>query len=170
MNLRFAFLVAFVLFVATPSLEFIGARAQRPATAAECIMACAAASSGNETALLGFNAARIRVCDCPCSGVNGGGPLHATVRRGCGHCFFLLTNGGGNCPCDDRDRSGNTPLHNAARGCSGPMTDRALTAGCNANARNNALFTPLCEVSRRTSGSECGQVVRVSSPLFIIAC
>eukprot|EP00210_Caulerpa_lentillifera_P000380 g372.t1 len=123
MNLRFAFLVAFVVFVATPSLELIRARAQRTAIGAECRRACAAASSGNEAVILEFNNARIRLCDCVCQGLNGGGPLHAAVGSECGQCFYYLTNGGGNCPCDDRDRFGNTPLHNAARRCSGPMTN-----------------------------------------------
>eukprot|EP00210_Caulerpa_lentillifera_P000387 g377.t2 len=160
MSLRFAFLVAFVLFVATPSLESIGARAIRVATRVECYKACSAARTGNEAVLLGFNNAGVYLCHCVCPGLNGGGPLHAAVKSGCGHCFHLLTIGGGKCRCDDRDYFGNTPLHLAASLCFDPMTNRAITAKCNVDLKNYFGFTPLCLVSRRTSGSECGRVVR----------
>eukprot|EP00210_Caulerpa_lentillifera_P000386 g377.t1 len=165
MSLRFAFLVAFVLFVATPSLESIGARAIRVATRVECYKACSAARTGNEAVLLGFNNAGVYLCHCVCPGLNGGGPLHAAVKSGCGHCFHLLTIGGGKCRCDDRDYFGNTPLHLAASLCFDPMTNRAITAKCNVDLKNYFGFTPLCLVSRRTSGSECGRVVRVNNPL-----
>eukprot|EP00210_Caulerpa_lentillifera_P000385 g376.t1 len=159
MNVRFAFIVTIVLFVVTPSLEFIGARAITQANTTQCATACAAANN-NPSVLQEFIQQDINLCPCVCTGYNGGGPLHVAVRHGCGHCFHLLTTVPSTCPCDLADLDGNTPLHLAASLCNGPMTDRAINARCNVGGRRQNGDTPLCAVSRQTSGDQCGQVVR----------
>eukprot|EP00210_Caulerpa_lentillifera_P000362 g355.t1 len=159
MNLRFAFLVAFVVFVATPSLEFIGARAQIPADEEQCAAACDAADRTDPSVIQAFIIDGISLCDCVCN-ADGEGLLHISVENQCGVCISLLTSSPSNCPCDDTDNNGNTPLHLAASICDGARTSDTINAGCNVDAINNGGDTSLCLVSRRTSGSECGQVVR----------
>eukprot|EP00210_Caulerpa_lentillifera_P000363 g356.t1 len=159
MNLRFAFLVAFVVFVATPSLEFIGARAQTRATSQQCEDACTAVENGNSPVIRGFINNGVNLCNCVCNN-DGDKLVHVAVKYNCDVCFDLLISSPSNCPCDCMNDDGDTPLHLAARDCNGPMTSRAINAGCDVDKKNNDGDTPLCLVSRRTSGSECGQVVR----------
>eukprot|EP00210_Caulerpa_lentillifera_P000383 g374.t1 len=159
MNLRLAFLVAFVVFVATPSLEFIGARAQTPATEEQCDTACNAAVSGNPSVLQGLINQNVRLCDCICDGNSGTRLLTTAVVLGCDQCINLLTTAPSSCACDSPDSAGNTPFHVAAMACSNSMTSRAISAGCDINARNNDDFTPLCLVSRNSFGNQCAGVV-----------
>eukprot|EP00210_Caulerpa_lentillifera_P000361 g354.t1 len=158
MNLPSVFLVAVVLFVAIPSLEFIGVQAQT--TEEECQTACSAASRVDPEVIRGLINRGVRLCDCVCAGASGGGVLHISARSGCGLCINLLTTAPSNCPCEDLNFARSSPLHIAARECNGPTTSDLIRAGCNVNRRDLIGDTPICAAARRTSGDECGQVVR----------
>eukprot|EP00210_Caulerpa_lentillifera_P000388 g378.t1 len=162
MSLPFAFLVAVVFFVVTPSLESIGARAQTLASEEQCATACGFVADSNpdslERLIMNNN---IDVCDCVCDAETGEGLYHVAARFRCGHCVDILNVVPNNCPCDFTDFVGNSPLHFAASNCSSFMTERFLNASCNANAQNEAGETPLCLVSSRMEGSECGGTVNI---------